>query len=41
MTGEKVMGDPVCASVNGERCGGMKASIEQPSECNKRPVESF
>ena len=27
MTGEKVMGNSVYASVNGERCGDMEASI--------------
>ena len=35
------MVDSVCASVNGERCGGMEASIEQPSDRNKRLVESL
>ena len=41
MTGEKVMGDSGCASVNGESVWWYEASIEQPSVRNKRLVESL
>ena len=41
MTGEKVMGDSVCASVNGERYSSMESSIEQPRELNEGLVESL
>ena len=41
MTGEKVMGDSVCASVKGERYSGMECSIEQLRERNEGLVESL